>query len=231
MQLKDIAARTGLSPGKVHRYLVSLGRSGQVRQEADTGRYAIGPASIAIGLSGLRSVNVVRCAADMLPEIRDTIGETAVLAIWSRSGPIIVQLEESSRQIFMNVRVGSILPLLTSAVGRVFAAYLPPASIHELLRQELSERRGGLPGGVEELLARTRRLGLGMVVGDLVPGVAALAAPILDHRGEIAAAVGVLGRSVELDPAADGTSAAALTSVALAISRQTGFEATTLRRS
>lgn len=228
LPLKDIAAGSGLSPGKVHRYLVSLGRAELVRQEADTGRYAIGPASIALGLSGLRAVDVVRCAADMLPEIRDTIGETAVLAIWSRSGPVIVQLEESSRQIYMNVRVGSILPLLTSAIGRVFAAYLPRAGILDLLRQELADKRGGIPGAVEELLATTRRLGLGMVVGDLVQGVAAVAAPILDHRGEIAAAVGVLGRSEELDPAADGTAAAALTAVALAISRQIGFEGTTL---
>jgi hypothetical protein len=50
----------------------------------------------------------------------------------------------------------------------------------------------------------------------------------LDHRSEIAASVGVLGRSEELDPAADGAAAAALTAVALAISRQIGFEATAL---
>ena len=106
LPLKEIARRTGLSPGKVHRYLVSLSRCELVRQESDTSRYAIGPASIAVGLSGLRSINVVRCASDMLPEIRDKVGETAVLAIWTRSGPVIVQLEESSRQICMNVRVG-----------------------------------------------------------------------------------------------------------------------------
>src|ERR1700728_2199869 len=88
-----------------------------VLEEAESGRYAIGPAAIAAGLSGLRSINVVRCASEKLPEIRDRTGETAVLAIWSDSGPVIVVLEESSRQIYMNIRVGSILPLLRSAVG------------------------------------------------------------------------------------------------------------------
>jgi DNA-binding IclR family transcriptional regulator len=33
------------------------------------------------------------------------------------------------------------------------------------------------------MLKRTRRLGLGMMIGELVPGVTALAAPVLDHRG------------------------------------------------
>jgi DNA-binding IclR family transcriptional regulator len=228
LPLKEIARRTGLSPGKVHRYLVSLSRCELVRQESDTSRYAIGPASIAVGLSGLRSINVVRCASDMLPEIRDKVGETAVLAIWTRSGPVIVQLEESSRQIYMNVRVGSILPLLRSAVGRVFAAYMPRPSIEQLLRQELPERSGGIPDAIADLLASTRLLGVGAVIGDLVPGVAALAAPVLDHRGQIAASVGVLGRAEELDAGPESAAAATLKSLALSISRQIGYEASSL---
>jgi DNA-binding IclR family transcriptional regulator len=225
LPLKDIARLTGLAPGKVHRYLVSLGRCELVRQESESGRYAVGPAAIAAGLSGLRSINVVRCASDKLPDIRDRTGETAVLAIWSRSGPVIVELEESSRQIYMNIRVGSILPLLRSAVGRVFAAYLPRPGVLDMLRRELPDRRGGIPDRVEEMLKRTRRLGLGMVIGELVPGVTALAAPVLDHRGQIAASVGVLGRSEDLDATPEGEAASALISLALSISRQMGYEA------
>jgi DNA-binding IclR family transcriptional regulator len=225
LPLKDIARLTGLAPGKVHRYLVSLGRCELVRQEAESGRYAIGPAAVAVGLSGLRSINVIRCAWDRLPDIRDRTGETAVLAIWSRSGPVIVELEESSRQIYMNIRVGSILPLLRSAIGRVFAAYLPRPSVLDLLRQEIPDRRAGIPDSVEAMLKRTRRLGLGTVIGELVPGVTALAAPVFDHRGQIAASVGVLGRSEDLDANPESEAASALTSLALSISRQSGYEA------
>jgi DNA-binding IclR family transcriptional regulator len=224
LPLKDIASLTGLAPGKVHRYLVSLGRCELVRQELESGRYAIGPAAIAAGLSGLRSINVVRCASDKLSEIRDRTGETAVLAIWSRSGPVIVELEESSRQIYMNIRVGSILPLLRSAVGRVFAAYLPRPSVLDVLRRELADRRGGIPESVEEILKRTRRLGLGTAIGELVPGVTAFAAPVLDHRGQIAASVGVLGRSEDLDASPESEAASALTSLALSISRRMGYQ-------
>jgi DNA-binding IclR family transcriptional regulator len=225
MPLRDIARLTGLAPGKVHRYLVSLGRCELVRQESASGLYAIGPAAITAGLSGLRSINIVRCASDRLPEIRDRTGETAVLAIWSRSGPVIVELEESSRQIYMNIRVGSILPLLRSAVGRIFAAYLPRPSVLDMLRQEIPDGRAGIPDSVEAMLKRTRRLGLGMVIGELVPGVTALAAPVLDHRGQIAASVGVLGRSEDLDASPESGAASALTSLALSISRQIGYEA------
>jgi len=53
-----------------------------------------------------------------------------------QKGPVVFALEESSRPVFMNVRVGSILPLLTSATGRVFAAFLPEAAVHDLLAME-----------------------------------------------------------------------------------------------
>lgn len=225
LPLKDIARLTRLAPGKVHRYLVSLGRCGLIRQEAESGRYSIGPAAIAAGLSGLRSINVVRCASERLPEIRDRTGETAVLAIWSGSGPVIVELEESSRQIYMNIRVGSILPLLRSAIGRIFAAYLPRPSVLDMLRRELADRGGVISESVEEMMRRTRRVGLGMVIGELVPGVTALAAPVLDHRGQITASVGVLGRSEDLDAIPEGEAASALKSLALSISRQLGYEA------
>jgi DNA-binding IclR family transcriptional regulator len=95
----------------------------------------------------------------------------------------------------------------------------------DMLRRELADRGGGIPESVEEMMRRTRRVGLGMVVGELVPGVTALAAPVLDHRGQIAASVGVLGRSEDLDASPEGEAASALKSLALSISRQLGYEA------
>jgi DNA-binding IclR family transcriptional regulator len=223
LPLKDIARMTGLAPGKVHRYLVSLGNCGLVRQEAESGRYAIGPTAIAAGLAGLRSIDVVRCASEKLAELRDETGETVLIAIWSPRGPVIVELEESSRQIYMNIRAGSILPLLRSAVGRVFAAYLPRDSVLDLLREELPGARDGIPKDIDAMLERTREHGLAMVTGDLVPGVTALAAPLLDHRGRIAAALAILGRSEDLAASTSSEAAVALTSVALLISRQLGY--------
>ena len=64
-----------------------------------------------------------------------------------------------------------------------------------------------------------------MAIGELVPGVTALAAPVLDHRGQIAASVGVLGRSEDLDATPEGDAASALISLALLISRRMGYEA------
>ena len=41
----------------------------------------------------------------------------------------------------VNVRVGSIMPLLTSATGRLFAAFLPAEQTDAMLRSEIQSLR------------------------------------------------------------------------------------------
>src|SRR5258707_6021412 len=61
--LKDLARLARMHPGKTHRYLVSLTRTDLVSQDEASGHYGIGPMAIALGLAGLRNVDVVRISA------------------------------------------------------------------------------------------------------------------------------------------------------------------------
>jgi DNA-binding IclR family transcriptional regulator len=226
LPLKDLARRCGMPAAKVHRYLVSLTRTKLVAQDSVDGRYSIGPGAIALGLAGLHSVDAVRVASACLGDLRDDSGETAVLATWSGTGPVIIRIEESSRPVFMNVRVGSTLPLLRSAVGLVFAAYRAEKEVRGQIAKErrtIGRGRGG--GAIEARLARTRRLGIGVVDGDLVPGVTALAAPVFDHRARIVASVALLGNPEHLKARADSPAARLLKKTAATISERLGYRA------
>jgi DNA-binding IclR family transcriptional regulator len=225
--LKDLAKLARMHPGKAHRYLVSLTRTDLVSQDEASGHYGIGPMAIALGLAGLRNVDVVRISAGLLPSLRDKINETVLLALWSPQGPVVFNLEQSSRPVYMNIRVGSILPLLNTATGRVFAAFQSRDEIGALLETECDEaRKARLPWGeaarVQHLLDETRKVGLARVEGDLVPGVNAIAAPLFDHKERLAGVIGALGRTEELDVNFDGPVARALRRTADEISRRLG---------
>jgi len=210
-----------MHPGKVHRYLVSLTRCELVAQDEASGHYGIGPASIALGLAGLRNVDVVRIATALMPSLRDEINETVLLAMWSPQGPVVFAFEESSRPVTMNIRVGSILPLLRTATGRVFAAFLPADATADMLAAEIKSARQ-TTARVQKLLDETRRHNLANVEGALVPGVNAMAAPVFDHKNRIAGVIGVLGRPEDLSVAYDGSAARALLRAAAEISRRLG---------
>ncbi len=220
LQLKDLARRCAMPAAKVHRYLVSLTRTHLVTQESE-GRYGIGPAAIVLGLAGLHAVDVVRVASESLIALRDATEETAVLAIWSASGPVVIRIEESSRPVFMNVRVGSTLPIGRSAIGRIFAAFLPKEATAGLVAKD--RRSLGDKQLSSSVLAATRHHGIGIVDGALVPGVTAIAAPVFDHRGRIVASIALLGSPEHLDANPQSKNAALLKETAASISLRLGF--------
>jgi DNA-binding IclR family transcriptional regulator len=223
LPLKDLARLARMHPGKVHRYLVSLTRTELVSQDDSSGHYGVGPMAIALGLSGLRNVNVVRAATALLPSLRDEINETVLLAIWSPQGPVVFALEESSRPVSMNIRVGSILPMLSTASGRVFAAFMPSELTAPLVE---AEQRGSPRFRDLKIIEEARQRGYAAVEGTLVPGVSAVSVPVFDHNNKIAGVIGALGRSEEIDTAPGGNVTKALLRGAAEISWRMGRLAT-----
>jgi DNA-binding IclR family transcriptional regulator len=194
LALKHLAAATGMPRAKVHRYLSSLRNAGLITQDPETGHYAIGSAAVTIGLVGLGRLSPIRQLNDALPSLRDRVNETVTAAIWGDTGPTIIAMEESGHVVTMNVRIGSVLPLTTTAIGQVF-----------LQLTHIRERR----------LSRAR--------GVLIPGVDAVAAPVFDVRGKLVAVMCVVGRSSGMRKDWDEPVVQALDQAARNLSRQLGF--------
>jgi DNA-binding IclR family transcriptional regulator len=229
LQLKELAARCGLSPSKTHRYLVSLARAGLVRQV--DGRYDLGIAALELGLAALARIDVVRAASPALATVRDRTGETTFLAIWGHNGPTIVRWEESSQPVTVNVRVGSIMPLLTSATGRLFAAFLPAEQTKAMLRKEtqtLSKRKGATSARrtlneFHRLQTKIRSTGLSPADGTQLASISALSAPIFDVDGRLVAVITSLGSRGDFDCSFEGTPAKTLLAVTREVSAALGY--------
>lgn len=230
LALKELAAATAMPRGKVHQYLTSLRASGIVAQEAESGRYHIGPAAVTIGLVGLARMSPISQLHGKLRELRDRINETVTAAIWGEMGPTIIAMEESDHLVTMNVRISSVLPLLTTAIGRTFLAYLAPSLTRRLIA---AERRAAGPdpsmsdADLSSLLDEIRIRRLSRVRGALLAGVDAVAAPVFDYRGHVVAVICVVGRSDAMPTRWDGPVVRALTDTASSLSHQLGFVETT----
>jgi DNA-binding IclR family transcriptional regulator len=225
--LKALAASAGMAPAKAHRYLVSLGRAGLVVQD-EGGRYDLGSAALSIGLAALGRLDIIRLAGPALPRLRDDIDETVVLAVWGNKGPVVIRLVESTHPVTMNIRVGSVIPVLRSAIGRTFLAYLPPKVAQAAVAAEIrslpgADRRHWTKSRIDALAREVRARGLGRVEGELLQGVAVLAAPVFDIEGGIVAVLAALGRQAAFDAAWDGRVAKPLKAAAARISCELGY--------
>jgi DNA-binding IclR family transcriptional regulator len=234
LMLRDLAAAAGMSAAKAHRYLVSFQRLGLVMQDGASTRYDLGPAALRLGLASLSRLDAVKMARERVVALMETIGHTLALAVWGNHGPTIVHWEESPLSMPVNLRLGDVMPLLSSATGRCFAAYLARdaqmAKITPMIEEELTRSRKlgrtDMPASMAEvqaMLAEVRAQGLGRVVSVLLPGIVGFCAPVFDADGHIALGIVAMGSAATFDASWDGVIARPLRATATQLSHDLGY--------
>ncbi len=228
MMLKEIAAAAGMPTSKVHRYLVSMVRTGLVEQDAASARYALGPLALEIGLVAADRVDGIELGLAAIAELCARIDEATALATWTRNGPVVVRWERSRRPIAVSVATGTALDMISTASGRVFGAWLAPVEYRHLIDAKL--RTASLPRGlrtraaVDRQFARTREEGIAIVAGEhAAPGVAAIGVPVFNHRNEVTLAMSVVGIQGMLDTSPEGAPVRELRAAAQRLSARLGY--------
>ena len=234
MALKDLAADAGMPAAKAHPYLVSFGHIGLVEQERDSGRYALGPLALQMGLISLQQADPVRLAALLLPELAARTAQTVALVVWGSRGPTIVLREASPSAVHVDMRHGTVFSIVGTASGRLFAAFLPVDTVRPLYdaeRRAAGAAARGDPNArawpawtqFHRELDEVRRHGLGRAEGAVVAGVSAMSAPVFDHRGAMALAITAIGPSAAFDTRWQGPAANALRDAARSVSERLGY--------
>ncbi|MBA4211735.1 MAG: IclR family transcriptional regulator [Polaromonas sp.] len=239
LMLRDLAAAAGMSAAKAHRYLVSFQRMGLVVQDPVSTRYDLGPAALRLGLASLSRIDAVKLARERLASLITETGHTLAIAVWGNQGPTMVHWIEAPQTVPVTLRLGDVMPLLTSATGRCFAAFMGSEErdaqrIGPMVRDELTRLkklpRSGLPlldvphtlSEVQALLDETRRHGMARVVHSLLPGVGGFCAPVFDAQGHLALGLVVLGSVATLDTEWTGAPARAVLESARQLSADLG---------
>jgi DNA-binding IclR family transcriptional regulator len=232
LMLRDLAAAANMSAAKAHRYLVSFQRMDLVAQDAQTAHYDLGPAALKLGLAALSRLDAIKLARRRVVALMEQIGHTMALAVWGNQGPTIVHWEESPREVTVNLRLGDVMPLLSSATGRCFAAHVPREAIAPMLREELARARrparGDLPTSMAEvrsMLEEVRKRGAARVIDTLLPGIVGFCVPVFDADRHMVLGIVALGSSATVDSNWDGAVHAPLREAAAQLSADLGFRA------
>lgn len=213
VSLTELARTCAMQPSTVHRYLVTFQRTGLVRQDRGSGRYDLGREALQIGLAAIARHEFVAEAADRLAELSDATGMTAMISVWGSMGATVIRWERGPMPTVSSIGLGSRLPLLYSASGRVFLAWARPELVQRHLAKEmrhLSRNPRLCPDftctakGVADLAARIREAGHAAIGSHYIPGLVSVAAPVLDWQHEPQLAVTLVGTDPEaIIPGAD----------------------------
>lgn len=231
MMLRDIARQADLPPAQVHAYLVSYREQKLVEQNANGGRYRLGPFALLLGIARMRSFDPLRMAGDSLADLVSETGFTVALTIWGTHGPTVIQIHEGVDQLYTKTRAGTVYSVSGTATGRVFAAFLPERIIKAAVELENSEgaksRRVGPPASFKSLrepIQLIRKQGYGTIDPTPVPGVTPLSAPVFDHVGQIQMAITIIGPTTALDTSPSSPVVLQLLAFTRRLSARLGYE-------
>jgi DNA-binding IclR family transcriptional regulator len=209
LPLRDLAQAAGMVPAKAFPHLVSLVKTGLLARDA-SGNFLSGPLSLELGLLALQRLSPTREAEPEVLRLAAETGLSVAMAVAGPLGPTVVRLEESPRPQHVSLRVGTVLSLAHTAIGRVVAAHLPEATLAGLLAQDAIRMAGTASAPARDYdarLAAVRVAGLDNALSHPVPGIDTLAAPVFDHTGSLALVLAVMGSTGSFDSGLDGSTA------------------------
>lgn len=227
--LTQVAKASRLSLSRAYRYLRALVDGGYVMQDKASGHYDLGMGVLHLGLTAIGRVDPVRTALPAMRALTDLTGRATVLSIWGSNGPTVIRCEHGMLDLAFKIREGVNLPLLTTAAGKLFLSYLPPATLQPILRREMTAWNARndaaerfTPAKIEAMRAEVRKHGLSLSTGRYHP-THNISAPIFNAEERMCLTITVMSVAGRTPPSYTESTAAALKATTLEISRQLGY--------
>ena len=209
--VNELARRIDVNASTASRLLATLESAGMVQREGQ-GPYRLGLALVTLADRVISRLDLQTLARPVLVALMESTGETATLSLPGEREAITVDSVPSRSSVVSMARLGRGSISHATAVGKVMLAFgggrLPRERDLVALTASTITNREGLATEV----ASVREHGYGTVFGEREVDVNAIAAPVFDRAGALAAILGLQGPASRLEdptrllgPLLDGT--------------------------
>lgn len=217
----DIARRTGINASTVSRLLATLVDSGLVDHVQASGRYRLGLRLVQLGNRVVERLDLRDLAREQLEGLVAAAGETATLSVPGEGVAITVDFVAGPSSVQGVAQIGRPSVAHATATGKVMLAFaageLPEGPLHAFTARTIT---GGAALRAE--LAAVRQRGWAESLEEREDDLNAIAAPVQDARGALAAILGLQGPAFRFDPQAMSAALEPLRAAAGAVSAKLG---------
>ncbi|SDH26558.1 transcriptional regulator, IclR family [Alteribacillus persepolensis] len=190
LTLTEVANSIGLAKSTTMRLLATLEGNGFVEKNPVTSKYKLGRQLYFIGHAAGKSIELRSAAEGAMKRLRQATNETVSIYTLDGDYRICVQQYESMQAIKHTVPVGQKLPLARGAAGKVLLAFQSASFQARILTEQ--ERKAD-PDVFDKELQMIKREHIAISTDERGEGVAAMASPIFNIEGSMAAALAVSG--------------------------------------
>ena len=219
----EIARRTGIHASTVSRLLATLAGAGLVEHVPESGHYRLGLRLVQLGSTVLERLDLREIARPHLQALVRTTEETATLSVAGERAAVTVDFVQSASSVQSVAQVGRPSVAHATATGKVMLAFgegdLPPSPLAAYTPRTITD-----PSVLAAELERVRARGWAQSVGEREQDLNAIAAPVWESRGRLAAILGLQGPAPRFGTKAMRSALGPLRQRASAISAALGWQ-------
>ncbi|MFI8595557.1 IclR family transcriptional regulator [Microbacterium sp. NPDC078428] len=223
-----VAELVGEPVSSTYRLLTSLTAIGWVDKGSRRGLFRIGLFCMGIGGLVEDRIDIREAALPSMHDLIRTTGHTTYLCVRRDDRAVCIERLNGREVRSLAMRLGDSLPLYVGAAPKALFAFLPRSERDALVERCVGPGSpwGDVPSreALVQMTDETRERGYSISDGDVTPGIAALGAPLFNHRGELEASISISSWRQPILAEPDRM-AAEVTAAAERISRALGFEA------
>jgi IclR family transcriptional regulator, pca regulon regulatory protein len=194
LSVTEVAERTNISRAAARRILFTLERLGYTGRNR-AGLFHLEPAVLSLGYGYIAGQQLPQIARPYLQAIAEQLHGSSSVAVLDHFDVMFIARARSPSLVSTTVDVGSRLPAHVTALGRVLLADLPEEQIDVYLEgariQQLTEFTRVDREQIRQAVFDARETRYSLVDQELAIGVRAIAVPILDAAGSVAASLNV----------------------------------------
>src|SRR3954468_994957 len=195
-KVSDISSSLGLNKSTVSRTMATLASEGFVFKDPETKKYRLGFSILT--LSGIINSNmdIVRESQPILNKLVETLGETAHISIFDHLEVIYLQKVECNHPVRFLTHVGKRNPPYCTSSGKVLLAYSNEDVINQVIEKGLTKFTKNTITSPQKLRTHLKQIkedGFANSIEEILDSVTSIAAPIYDYKGQVIAALSVVG--------------------------------------
>jgi len=195
-RVSELARELNMTKSSVSRILSTLASEGFVIQDPDSRSFRIGTVVLSIGDACRSSYEVFHESRPILKELVENVHETVQLSVLENIEVVIIESIEGKHPMRYTASVGSRSPVHCSSSGKALLGFRSDDLIDRVIEAGLpawTSRTITDAQAFREEMRRIRKQGYAISNEERFEGVTAIAAPVLDDKGNAIAAVNVVG--------------------------------------
>jgi DNA-binding IclR family transcriptional regulator len=196
LRISEISTKLGISKSTVHGITAALEDQGALVRDSASKRFTIGITLMELGKAAYERIDFKNIARPFMEDLMEQCQESVFLGIRNGNKVTVIDIVESRKDFKISSPIGTALPLMAGATGKLFLSRMDPEDLKSYLQSnplvKYTANSITDPEQYMKELEQIKKQGFATDDEEYISGVRAVAAPVI-RCGAYVPAIWVVG--------------------------------------